>query len=135
AGRSGAYRAIGTFDCARAPRRSRRKATKEAPMSRSLARNLVRPFAAAGLLLGAIPLTACQPEAAAPAAPAAAPAPAADAKPAMTARAEPRDNRAWWPEKVDLSPLRRYERGNPYGASYDYAAAFAKLDLAAVKAD
>ncbi|HNC96796.1 MAG TPA: hypothetical protein PKW90_11765, partial [Myxococcota bacterium] len=46
-----------------------------------------------------------------------------------------RDNRSWWPEQVDLSPLRRNQAGNPYGESYDYAAEFAKLDLAAVKAD
>jgi catalase-peroxidase len=83
-------------------------------------------------------LAACQP---APSEPAAAPPAAApEAKPAAEKTAtEPagsiRDNRSWWPNLVDLSPLRRNEAGNPYGASDDYAKAFAKLDLAAVKAD
>ena len=44
-------------------------------------------------------------------------------------------NTAWWPDKVDLSPLRNNASANPYGADYDYAKAFSKLDLAAVKAD
>jgi catalase-peroxidase len=42
----------------------------------------------------------------------------------------------WWPELVDLSPLRQHApSSNPYGADFDYAAAFSKLDLKAVKAD
>ena len=42
----------------------------------------------------------------------------------------------WWPELVDLSPLRQHApSSNPYGADFDYAAAFARLDLKAVKAD
>ena len=42
----------------------------------------------------------------------------------------------WWPELVDLSPLRAHApQSNPYGADFDYAAAFSKLDLKAVKAD
>jgi catalase-peroxidase len=46
-----------------------------------------------------------------------------------------RPNRAWWPEQVDLTPLRKNEAANPYGADFDYAAEFSKLDLAALKAD
>ncbi|NNL66798.1 MAG: catalase/peroxidase HPI [Myxococcales bacterium] len=42
----------------------------------------------------------------------------------------------WWPERLDLSPLRDHDpSSNPYGADFDYAEAFASLDLAAVKKD
>jgi catalase-peroxidase len=42
----------------------------------------------------------------------------------------------WWPELVDLSPLRaNAPSSNPYGAEFDYAGAFSTLDLKAVKAD
>lgn len=42
----------------------------------------------------------------------------------------------WWPQNVDLSALRQNEaQSNPYGADFDYAKAFATLDLDAVKAD
>ena len=42
----------------------------------------------------------------------------------------------WWPERLDLRPLRQHAaESNPYGADFDYAAEFAKLDLAAVKKD
>ncbi|MCU0891900.1 MAG: catalase/peroxidase HPI [Sandarakinorhabdus sp.] len=42
----------------------------------------------------------------------------------------------WWPELVDLSPLRAHApQSNPYGADFDYAKEFSKLDLKAVKAD
>ncbi|GAB4120901.1 MAG: catalase/peroxidase HPI [Rhodothalassiaceae bacterium] len=45
-------------------------------------------------------------------------------------------NRDWWPERLDLSPLRQHDpRSNPYGADFDYKKAFEALDLAAVKAD
>ena len=45
-------------------------------------------------------------------------------------------NQFWWPELVDLSPLRaQAPTSNPYGANFDYAAEFSKLDLKAVKAD
>ncbi len=49
---------------------------------------------------------------------------------------EPRTNQFWWPDQLDLSPLRDHdERSNPFGHDFDYAAEFAKLDLAAVKTD
>jgi catalase-peroxidase len=42
----------------------------------------------------------------------------------------------WWPEKLDLRPLRQQSPvSNPYGTDFDYAAEFAKLDLEAVKKD
>ena len=42
----------------------------------------------------------------------------------------------WWPDRIDLSPLRdQAPESNPYGADYNYAAEFATLDLDALKAD
>ena len=41
-----------------------------------------------------------------------------------------------WPEKLDLTPLRQHSpKSNPYGADFNYAEQFKKLDLAAVKKD
>jgi catalase-peroxidase len=62
------------------------------------------------------------------------PAAAADtAAPASAANTSPQ---FWWPELVDLSPLRSQQAASsPYGADFDYPAAFARLDLKAVKAD
>jgi len=48
----------------------------------------------------------------------------------------PRTNQFWWPEQLDLSPLRQHAaESNPLGESFDYAKAFATLDLNAVKQD
>jgi catalase-peroxidase len=48
----------------------------------------------------------------------------------------PKSNQFWWPDQVDLSPLRAHsEASNPMGDGFNYAAAFAALDLAEVKAD
>ena len=55
-----------------------------------------------------------------------------DAKPASS---KAKLGTAWWPEQVDLAPLRKKVGSNPFGDDFDYAAEFAKLDLAAVKAD
>jgi len=42
----------------------------------------------------------------------------------------------WWPEKLDLSPLRQNSaESNPLGKNFNYAKAFATLDLKAVKQD
>jgi catalase-peroxidase len=42
----------------------------------------------------------------------------------------------WWPDQLDLSPLRqRGAQSNPLDTGFDYAKAFATLDLNAVKAD
>lgn len=48
----------------------------------------------------------------------------------------PKTVQFWWPEVVDLTRLRQnaYD-ADPAGAAFDYAAEFAKLDLAEVKAD
>ena len=57
------------------------------------------------------------------------------ADPVMTSgKAKP--NQFWWPEQVDLGPLRDHDnKSNPYGDDFDYAKAFASVDLEALKAD
>ena len=45
-------------------------------------------------------------------------------------------NDYWWPNRLDLNPLRDNDpASNPLGADFDYAEAFAQLDLEALKAD
>jgi len=45
-------------------------------------------------------------------------------------------NEFWWPNKLDLRPLRQHAvASNPMGADFNYAEEFKKLDLAAVKKD
>lgn len=45
-------------------------------------------------------------------------------------------NRDWWPQSLNLRILKKNPAvGNPLGENFDYAAEFAKLDLAEVKAD
>jgi catalase-peroxidase len=45
-------------------------------------------------------------------------------------------NQFWWPERLDLAPLRQHApASNPMGAEFSYAAEFQKLDLVAVKKD
>jgi catalase-peroxidase len=52
------------------------------------------------------------------------------------ARGEPKSNQFWWPEQLDLSPLRQHgAESNPMGQNFNYAEAFASLDLTAVKKD
>ena len=47
-----------------------------------------------------------------------------------------KSNQFWWPDQLDLSPLRDQDaRSNPAGADFSYAAEFSKLDLKAVKKD
>ena len=47
-----------------------------------------------------------------------------------------RSNQFWWPERVDLSPLRQHgPESNPMGDGFHYAEAFRTLDLDAVKKD
>ncbi len=49
---------------------------------------------------------------------------------------EAKTNQFWWPEQLNLAPLRDHDaRSNPLGGDFDYAAAFNTLDLAAVKKD
>ncbi|MEQ9329683.1 MAG: catalase-peroxidase, partial [Rhodospirillales bacterium] len=45
-------------------------------------------------------------------------------------------NQDWWPNRLNLKILGLHsEKVNPLGADFDYAEAFKKLDLAAVKKD
>jgi len=47
-----------------------------------------------------------------------------------------KSNQFWWPDQLDLSPLRAHGVGsNPMGDDFNYAAEFATLDLDAVKKD
>ncbi|MEM9529893.1 MAG: catalase/peroxidase HPI [Pseudomonadota bacterium] len=47
-----------------------------------------------------------------------------------------KNNQFWWPDQLDLSPLRDHARSsNPHGDDFDYVAAFNTLDLAGVKQD
>ena len=66
---------------------------------------------------------------------------------ATSFQAEARDNKAnnnqqvmsnkfWWPEMLDLTPLRQHGiESNPLGKNFDYEKEFKKLDLKAVKKD
>jgi len=55
---------------------------------------------------------------------------------AATAPGEPKSNQFWWPEQIDLSALRDHgTESDPMGEDFDYAEAFASLDLDTVKKD
>ena len=52
------------------------------------------------------------------------------------AQDKPMTNQDWWPQRLDLTPLRqRAAESNPYGGTFNYAEEFKTLDLAAVKKD
>ena len=52
------------------------------------------------------------------------------------APSQPKSNQFWWPDQLDLSPLRDHDtRSNPLGEEFDYAAAAAELNFDQVKAD
>ena len=52
------------------------------------------------------------------------------------AEGAPKSNQFWWPDQLDLSPLRQHgSESNPLGEDFDYGEAFQSLDLDAVKAD
>jgi catalase-peroxidase len=52
------------------------------------------------------------------------------------AQGEPKSNQFWWPEKLDLNPLRQHAaESDPMGEEFNYAEAFESLDLEAVKKD
>ncbi len=62
-------------------------------------------------------------------------APLALSAPVM-AQQKPMTNKDWWPDQLDLSPLRQETaRSNPMGPDFNYAEEFKTLDLDAVKAD
>jgi catalase-peroxidase len=52
----------------------------------------------------------------------------------VSAQGQPKPNQFWWPDQLDLTPLRHSAESNPAG-QFDYAKAFASLDLSAVKQD
>lgn len=55
---------------------------------------------------------------------------------ALHAEQQATTNQFWWPDQLDLSPLRQHTaESNPYGAGFDYAQAFKRLDIKAVKKD
>ncbi len=57
------------------------------------------------------------------------------AKPGLS-KGEAKSNQFWWPEQLNLSPLRQHDtKSNPYGESFNYAEEFKKLDLNALKKD
>ena len=48
----------------------------------------------------------------------------------------PPSNQFWWPERLDLAPLRQHStESDPMGKDFKYGEAFKKLDLKAVKKD
>jgi len=50
------------------------------------------------------------------------------------ARGEPQSTQYWWPEQLNLTPLRQHSaESNPYGSDFDYAAEFKTLDLDILK--
>jgi catalase-peroxidase len=63
---------------------------------------------------------------------------AAESVVASTASADRQamSNQFWWPERLDLSPLRQHaQESDPMGPQFNYAREFNTLDLDAVKAD
>ncbi len=53
-----------------------------------------------------------------------------------SAQSDSMRNQFWWPEQLDLTPLRQNgAEANPMGKQFNYAKEFAKLDLNAVKQD
>ncbi len=52
------------------------------------------------------------------------------------AKDQAKPNQFWWPKQLNLQPLRQHAKeSNPYGENFDYAEAFAQLDLSTVKKD
>ena len=52
------------------------------------------------------------------------------------AQAEPKSNQYWWPEQLNLNPLRDHDaESNPYGEDFNYAEAFKSVDLKALTKD
>ena len=54
----------------------------------------------------------------------------------LAAEGMTRYNQFWWPQTLNLEPLRAHDaRSNPYGVDFDYAEAFSNVDLEALKKD
>ncbi len=53
-----------------------------------------------------------------------------------SAEGKPKSNQFWWPEQLNLKPLRQHAaESDPMGEGFNYAEAFKSLDLKAVKQD
>lgn len=53
-----------------------------------------------------------------------------------SASSDKTSNKDWWPNRLDLSPLRKHsEKSNPMSKDFDYAKEFSSLDLDSVKKD
>lgn len=51
-------------------------------------------------------------------------------------KGEAKDKQFWWPDQLNLNPLRQHSpKSSPYGENFDYAAAFKTVDLKALKQD
>jgi catalase-peroxidase len=92
----------------------------------------------AALALGG--LTGCQQPASPPEAVASEPSSEPSSEPAMAstsrapAKGEPKRNEFWWPETLNLRPLRQNATvSDPMGGDFDYAREFAKVDLPTLK--
>lgn len=60
----------------------------------------------------------------------------ANGAPANVAANDTTTNQYWWPQQLNLAPLRQHAaESNPYGADYDYAKQFQSLDLKALEVD
>ncbi len=56
--------------------------------------------------------------------------------PVANAEAMAKSNQFWWPGTLSLEQLRAHDdRSDPYGDDFDYAAAFASVDMRALKED
>ena len=54
----------------------------------------------------------------------------------VLSESQPTTNNYWWPEQLDLKPLRQHSNeSNPLGKTFNYAEQFKTLDLKAVKTD
>ncbi len=61
---------------------------------------------------------------------------AAESSSKMSMENQAPNNQFWWPERLDLSPLRQHgAESSPLDKKFQYAAEFKKLDLKAVKKD
>jgi len=55
---------------------------------------------------------------------------------AALAELEAKTNQFWWPEQLNLSPLRQHAKeSNPYGENFNYAKEFSTVDLTQLKKD